>query len=468
MIFSLPLQASVALVVRAMAFCALGWASWSMAADPVASAVSAKPDVQGAVDLASAFDGLVLVTPLKSKETVLVDGKGKEVHIWTSAYEAAAGARLLPDGSILRIAVEKPAKTFRTTGLQGGRLQRIGWNGEVLWDFWNAATYHMVVGDATILPNGNVLMLVAEYKSQDDVLALGRDRDRVTYEGLYAPGLMEFEPKGDKGGRLVWRWSAWDYVSKLSAGTGARLESGGIDINSDILGRGLTATEFDYDSDSDKVLLTLPALGEAWVIEHRAKVGSSLIEGEFLRERCSNEERKVESSRFAKGAGLRGLVVEYLWVSNTNGLAYGISREQLALDPLDAERQLNRSDSSGVEDLWTEKIDGEDLKSPTAIESGPIGGWLLTRGWEGTVELLTRENGDPGVKGRSVLIARLNPEVDPRRDGAKPMVNEAPLRQKANGEVRTLPVPKEPKFGRSRYYQKSYLKLDDGNAGALE
>lgn len=237
-----------------------------------------KPGDGGAAQ--ARFAGHLLITPIKSKDIVLVDGSGREVHVWPSDREAGAGARLLPDGSILRIAVEKPAKTFRGTGLQGGRVQRIAWSGEVLWDFWNAATYHMVAGDALVLPNGNILMAVVEYKSQDDVLALGRDRDRVTFEGLYAPGLMEFEPKGRTGGRLVWRWSAWDHVCQDRHPGKAGYEAQNSesvrrwDVNA-LPGRGMMISSIDYHEGADLVCLTLPSLGEAWVVDHSTTLKES-------------------------------------------------------------------------------------------------------------------------------------------------------------------------------------------------
>lgn len=401
MISLFPLQAGLARFVGPLAFGALGCSALLADADPVTPAAKA-------ADAPPAFEGHVLVTPLKSKETVLVDGKGKEVHVWTSAYEAAAGARLLPDGSILRMAVEKPAKTFRTTGLQGGRVQRIGWNGEVLWDFWNAATYHMAVGDALTLPNGNVLMLVVEYKGQDEVIALGRDRDRVTFEGLYAPGLMEFEPKGDKGGRLVWRWSAWDHVSQdrhpdkpgYDAKT-ANLRQW--DINTGIGSRGLPALELDYHEASNLVLLTLPSIGEIWLIDHSTETkeaagdrgGNQNFGGRPLVRWRANEAdaaqfpSKVLSSAFTPGAADAAPSIRVMSIRGTMNSTVSFQVESLV------SRWVGTDEGRRLENLstqtlrrWNEPSSTLQALFPGSLMSGPGGSYFLVRKRIGTVEWL--------------------------------------------------------------------------------
>jgi hypothetical protein len=232
--------------------------------------------VAGAEPVAAAA-GNVLVTPLFSKETVLIAPDGKEQHVWTSEYEAASGAHLLPDGSILRVAHGEMERPFQNIGLRGGRVQRLGWNGEVLWDFWNAGTFSMVSGEALMLPNGNILMATVERRSQEDALKAGRDRDRVKNQGLYLPGLMEVSPRGKDKGRIVWKWSAWDHVAQdrnptLPNYDAKREQHRKLDINAFSGAFGLASVGLSYDESSDLILLTMPALGEFWLLDHGTTV----------------------------------------------------------------------------------------------------------------------------------------------------------------------------------------------------
>ncbi len=234
-----------------------------------------------AISTAPEAGALLLVTPLASKETVLIGVDGKEKHVWPSEHAAAGGARLLPDGSILRIAAIPPSASYWGR-VRGGRVQRIAWDGKVMWDFWNAASLHMVCGDALLMPNGNVLMSTLEHRSKDECIQLGLDPAKLTPKGMYAPGLMEFTPRGDKGGRLVWRWSLWEHVSQ---GRSEQLPSydpkgekkGRLNVEM-LPGDGLACAELDYDPASNLILLTLPALGEVWMVDRGTTMAEAKVD----------------------------------------------------------------------------------------------------------------------------------------------------------------------------------------------
>ncbi|WP_009961184.1 hypothetical protein [Verrucomicrobium spinosum] len=220
--------------------------------------------------------GWVLVTPRHAKETVLLDSHGKEAHVWPANCEAAGSARLHPDGSILRLGRMPLPAPFDKSGLRGGRLQIIGWNGKVEWDFLDAVSDHFAFGDAVRLPNGNVLTAVLEYKSRQECEALGRAGDAVTDAGLYFPGLMEFKPHGKGSGLPVWKWSLADHVFQgrhpslphyVYPGENAgRMDVG---VKSHLKGPvWLQPLEIDYHPQEDLVLMVMGGTGEVWVIDH--------------------------------------------------------------------------------------------------------------------------------------------------------------------------------------------------------
>lgn len=156
--------------------------------------------------------GYALVSPTYDQETILLDGAGKETHLWKSQYNHGGGARLLPDGAILSVVDMPKESTFDKAGLSGGGLEILEWNGDVRWRFWTATTHQMNVADAILLPNGNVLAIVLEWKSKEEAEKAGRDPAVVDEKGFLVPALAEFRPKGKSAGIPVWKWSLWDHL----------------------------------------------------------------------------------------------------------------------------------------------------------------------------------------------------------------------------------------------------------------
>jgi hypothetical protein len=157
------------------------------------------------------MEGLLFISPLKSRFSYLLDADGTELHKWESAYFPGAGVQLLNDGSLLRCGRLVDPPTF-VAGGQGGRLQRIGWDGTLLWDFEFSTEEHLHHHDATMMPNGHVLFVAWERKTKEDALARGRDPELQKDEEFWPDWIVEIEPEGATGGKIVWEWHAWDHV----------------------------------------------------------------------------------------------------------------------------------------------------------------------------------------------------------------------------------------------------------------
>jgi hypothetical protein len=173
---------------------------------------AAPPDEPRGLRLATpaASAGYTLFAPLASGHTHLVDLEGREVHRWTSAY-GPSSVYLLDDGSILRTARLEKIPVFSGGGICG-RLERIGWDGELLWSYELANEDQTQHHDALPLPNGNVLLIVWEFRYREDCLAAGRDPARTSDKGLWPDALLEVQPTLPEGGEIVWEWHAWDHL----------------------------------------------------------------------------------------------------------------------------------------------------------------------------------------------------------------------------------------------------------------
>jgi hypothetical protein len=160
---------------------------------------------------AAPSEGFLFFAPLKSRFTYLLDGEGKELHKWESAYFPGAGTRLMDDGSILRCGRLVDPPTF-TAGGQGGRIQRIAWDGTLTWDYEFSSEEFLHHHDVAPMPNGNVLLLAWERKTAAEALARGRDPELQKDEEFWPDWIVEIALAGATGGTIVWEWHAWDHM----------------------------------------------------------------------------------------------------------------------------------------------------------------------------------------------------------------------------------------------------------------
>jgi hypothetical protein len=259
--------------------------------------------------------GYTLVAPLRSTTTYLVGLDGEVVHRWESDSPPGQSVRLLADGRLMRCERVEGNPTFRGGG-EGGRVKLIEPDGRVAWSFEYSSEEHLQHHDATVLPDGNVLLVAWERLSREEALAAGRDPELVSDQGLWLDHLVEVKPSGETTGEIVWEWHSKDHLvqdrDRSRPGYGAIAEHPGrIDVNADAerveptdaaleeelrklrelgyLGTGddeeddepdpardrrrmradyLHVNSVDYDPLRDLVVLSVRELSEVWVIDH--------------------------------------------------------------------------------------------------------------------------------------------------------------------------------------------------------
>jgi hypothetical protein len=161
---------------------------------------------------ATAYQGYVFCAV--GQTAYLLNPSGTTVHTWKATSSARSYAHLLPDGSALF-----PIQTTCTVQGDGayphGRVQKISWDGQVVWD--------AVVCDVTFtpgytiepMPNGNFLVAGASSTG-----------------GLK---IVEIQPSGTSGKTVVWEYTLPDSLGKTgyinSVSYNPELKYVGIDIN---------------------------------------------------------------------------------------------------------------------------------------------------------------------------------------------------------------------------------------------
>lgn len=155
-------------------------------------------------------EGYVLFAVPNSASFYLINRKGEVVHEWKGNY-GVMGAYLNNDGSLVQNAADPDFPVFSGGG-ETGRLQKITWDNKIVWDFEYANEESHAHHDFSVMPNGNVLAIAWEAKTADEALAVGRKPALTPKAGLWPDKIVEIQPQGERGGKIVWEWHSWDHL----------------------------------------------------------------------------------------------------------------------------------------------------------------------------------------------------------------------------------------------------------------
>jgi hypothetical protein len=226
---------------------------------------------QNFYESSNVIDGQILLAPMNSKITYLIDKYGVLNHTWQSDYLPGEAVWWLGDGTILRTI----KVGFSGSGGSGGGVQKISWDGTVLWDFRYNTDKYLSHHDIKTLPNGNVLLIAWEFKTRDEAIAAGRNPNYIQGNTFMPDHIIEVKPTGPTTGEIVWEWHVWDHLiqdydaSKANYGVvGDHPEL--VDINyAAIIGFDwMHSNSIDYNQQFDQLLLSVANFNEVWVIDH--------------------------------------------------------------------------------------------------------------------------------------------------------------------------------------------------------
>jgi hypothetical protein len=219
------------------------------------------------------LDGYVLFSPIVSNNSYLIDKCGYLIHTWTSTHHPGQSVYLNEDGTLLR-----PGSTNNsvfTSGGNGGIIEKFDWNSSVLWSYTISSTTECQHHDIKQLPNGNVLAIVWELKTNAEAIAAGRNPATVGTT-LWSEKIVEVQQTGINSGNVVWEWHVWDHLiqefdaTKQNYGTVSQhpelininFTSGGTNVD------WLHCNSIDYNDSLNQVLISSHNLNEIWVIDH--------------------------------------------------------------------------------------------------------------------------------------------------------------------------------------------------------
>jgi len=269
--------------------------SWSRGPSPDGSDVSTwfqvgfrvmRPDKASVtmgliLNTSSAYPGYTLISPIHSTNTYLINNEGQYVHKWGNTGEPGRASYLLENGHMIRACAVMSGGPS-TGGGEGGRIEEKDWLGNLVWAIDYYSTNYIHHHDFKVLPNGNVLLLVAEKKTYAEVIAAGFNPSQldssIPAQGYMLPDcLVEVTPTRPYGGTVVWEWHLWDHIvqdydsSKNNYGVVAnhpeRIDANGPDSGK-IMQFWNHVNGIDYNEQFDQVMLSIRNNSELFVIDH--------------------------------------------------------------------------------------------------------------------------------------------------------------------------------------------------------
>ncbi|MBI9045882.1 MAG: DUF1566 domain-containing protein [Anaerolineaceae bacterium] len=212
-----------------------------------------------------------LFSPLNSTITYLIDTAGNTLHTWESNYTPGNSVYLLENGNLLRTGSVKSSK-FNFGG-SGGIIEEIALDSTVLWSYQYADDQVQQHHDIEQMPNGNILMIAWEIKTEAEAIAAGRDPNLLSEGQLLPDHIVELDPDSNN---IVWEWHIWDHliqdfdISKDNYGVLSEHPEL-IDIN---FTTRLAAADWnhinsiDYNAELDQILVSVHNFNEIWIIDH--------------------------------------------------------------------------------------------------------------------------------------------------------------------------------------------------------
>jgi hypothetical protein len=288
----------------------------SCSAPPTPESEARKPAASDALDpwwFATAFEqprglvrnepgaspGYTLFSPFNSDTVYLIDLAGRVVHTWKSD-KASDTMHLEDDGSLVRLSKIGTPPNFRTGGV-AEYLQKLSWDGDVLWEWKMADEKKILHHDFRRLEKGNILVLAWEQKSVEEAKAAGRRPELIPKQGLWSEWIAEIEPQPPNEARIVWEWHLWDHLLQAidpdAPGYGVPAEHPErLDVNGDrdapvmdekelealkalgyvpgsatpedIRSDFLHMNSIDYHPKLDQILVSSRLLSEIWILDH--------------------------------------------------------------------------------------------------------------------------------------------------------------------------------------------------------
>lgn len=246
------------------------------------AAIAQSQNTVGTISLTQdAFDGYTLFTA--DTKAYLINNCGQVINEWQSNYPPGNAAYLLPNGNLLR-AGKHDGENDINFGGTGGIVELFDWDGNLIWSYVFNDDLQRQHHDVYPMPNGNILVLLAEVWGKEEAISAGRDPNKLEEDLLLNEKIIEITPKGTDDFDLVWVWSVKDHIiqdfdsTKLNFGI-VKDHPNKLNVNflngNNPLANWLHVNSIQYNSKLDQIIISTRNLSEFWVIDHSTTIQES-------------------------------------------------------------------------------------------------------------------------------------------------------------------------------------------------
>jgi hypothetical protein len=269
----------------------------------ITAALFAIINLQSAIVSAqSSWGDYTLIAKQNQTSATLIDMAKTTYHTWTFSVGTTYSAYVLPGGDLIR-SVSHAGNSF-SGGPISGEVQKVDWNGNVLWDYVYSTTTYCTHHDICPMPNGNVLLISYESKTKLEVDSAGGSFSNI----MWPDKIVEVQPTGATTGTIVWEWHAWDHLMQ-NVYPARRNYVASISSHPELLDINYKATKdwmhmngVDYNAALNQIAFSSHNLNEVYVIDHSTTT--------------------AEAASHTGGASGKGGDILYRW---GNPAAYGAS-----------------------------------------------------------------------------------------------------------------------------------------------
>lgn len=219
---------------------------------------------------AQQWNGLTLYSNGNATTAYLVDTSNVTVKTWSLTGGTGYSSYLEPGGTLVR-SVKVTNSTF-TGGGACGRVQKVDYNGNITWDYTHSSSTYYTHHDHCVLPNGNVLLIAYEIKTQAELAAAGGTNTALTT--IWPEKVIEVQPLTATTGTIVWEWHIWDHLvqnvnaSKANYQTSIVNHPELLNINYQSQKDWMHMNGIDYNPILDQIALSSHNMNEWYIIDH--------------------------------------------------------------------------------------------------------------------------------------------------------------------------------------------------------
>lgn len=219
---------------------------------------------------AQQWDGLTLYSNGAATTAYLVDTNNVTIKTWSGLTGGTGYSSYLAPGGTLVRSVKINNATFNGGGASGS-VQKIDYAGNLIWDYTHSSSTYYTHHDHCPLPNGNVLLISYESKTQTELTAAG---GTVTLASIWPEKIIEVQPTGATTGNIVWEWHVWDHLvqnvnsAKNNYQTSIVNHPELLNINYQTQKDWMHSNGIDYNPVLDQIVLSSHNMNEWYVIDH--------------------------------------------------------------------------------------------------------------------------------------------------------------------------------------------------------